>query len=337
MHLNRITQTVLSISLLMALLSPVFIYSNFSVQAAQPPGATTAPYKVTYTAKLMDSTGNPIITAQDIRFSLWSDSDWTAPNFDGAGNIVIASPNYAGWQETHTVTPNSEGIFTVELGSINIFPNVTLGAQNYLEVDVKPQPSPNTAFEVLDPDGVLSNTTDRKPFNSAPYAINADTVDNKDASNTPNNIPVLDGTGKLIYGVLPDGVNADTFTLDVDNNAPANVITLQFGQAVAQYLRWNNPASRFELSNSLNVNGNLTFTGTAQITGATIDGTLNTLQNIPFTAIAPHVKVARLTPKYPDSTLSPDGSNNIGTLKSEYQDGGAGARYNYYLLSLIHI
>lgn len=319
-------------NVLLTLLSFFLLFASTSnlVTAAAPPGATTAPYQVTYTAKLTNAGGTPVTTSQSVRFSLWTDSDWDAGDIDGLGDINILSPGFASWQETHTVTPNSEGIFTVQLGSINTFPNFTLATHTFLEVDVKPSASPNTAFEVLDPDGNTANLTDRKPFNSSPYAINADTVDNRDADNSANNIPVLDGTGKLIYGVIPDGVNANTFTLDVDNNAPSNIITLQFGNAIAEYLRWNAITDRFEFSDDVNINGDLVFTGTGNITGATIDGTLNTITNIPFTAIAPYAKQIRLSPQYDSSSLISDGSDNNGTMKLMYENLGPLTRYSFY-------
>lgn len=306
-----------------------FFVINTSIAAA-PPGFTTAPYKVTYTAKLTNAGGTPVTTAQSVRFSLWTDADWDGGDIDGLGDINTLSAGYAGWQETHTVTPNSEGIFSVELGSINNFPNFTLATHTYLEVDVKPSASANAAFEVLDPDGNTGNLTDRKSFNSSPYAVNADTVDNRDADNSANNIPVLDGLGKLVYGVIPDAVSADTFTLDVDNNAPSNIITLQFGNAIAEYLRWNDITDRFEFSDDVNIDGDLVFTGTGNITGATIDGTLNTITNIPITAIAPYAKTIRLSPAYDSATITPDGADNIGTMKLMYEDLGALAKYNFY-------
>ncbi len=297
---------------------------------AAPPGATTAPYQLTYTAKLTDSTNTPVTTSQSVRFSLWTDADWDAGDIDGLGNLNPLTPGYAGWQETHTVMPNSDGIFTVQLGSINTFPNFTSSVHQFLEVDVKPAPSPNTSFEVLDPDGNTTNLTDRKPFNSSPYAVNADTLDNRDAGNGPNNIPILDALGKLVYGVLPDGVNADTFIMDYDNNAPGNVITLQFGQALAQYLRWNNPVNRFEFSSNVDINGDLTFSGTGNITGATIDGTLNTITNIPVTALAAYTKQIRLSPEYDGATLKADGTANNGIMTLDNEDLGGLSKHNYY-------
>lgn len=303
----------------------------FALASAPPPASnTTAPYRVTYTAKLTDASSAPITTPQNVRFSLWTDSDWDAGDVDGSGNINPAAVGYANWQETYAVTPNSDGIFSVELGSQTIFPNFTSATHAYLEVDVKPVAAANTAYEVLDPNGNTADTLDRKSFNSAPYAVNADTVDNHDAGNGPNNVPVLDSFGKLIFGVLPDGVNANTFTLDQDNNSPSNVITLQFGNALGEFLRYNAPSTRFEFSKSLNINGDLTFTGTGNITGATIDGNLNTITNIPASALAPTNRLIRLAPEFDGAALSPDGIANNGRMTSGYETLSPTNRHNYY-------
>jgi hypothetical protein len=80
--------------------------------AAVPPGITTAPYQITYTAKLTDAANAPVTATQTVRFSLWTDADWDASDVDVLGDINPLAVGYAGWQETHTVTPNSEGIFT---------------------------------------------------------------------------------------------------------------------------------------------------------------------------------------------------------------------------------
>lgn len=316
-------QKLLFLAIGMGILLPVSL-------AAPPPGATTTPYRITYTAKLTDASSLPITTSQSVRFSLWTDADWDAGDIDGAGNINTLSPGYAGWQETHTVTPNADGIFTLELGSITTFPNFNSATHLYLEVDVKPSASPATSFEVLDPDGNTANSSDRKSFNSSPYAINADTVDNRDADNSANNIPVLDGSGKLVYGVIPDSVYANTFTLDFDNNAPSNIITLQFGGTLAEFLRWNNVTSSFELSDSLNIDGDLIFSGSGNIGGATIDGNFNTLLNIPNTAISPYSKLIRLTPAIDGAVLQADGSDNNGTMRVLHQDSGGTGKRNYY-------
>lgn len=326
-----IPHTKTNLKLVLMAMAAALLASSAVLASAPPPlSNSTAPYKLTYTAKLTDASFAPITTAQSIRFSLWTDADWDAADVDGLGNINTLAPGYAGWTETQTVTPNADGIFTVEIGAATPLPNFTSATHIYLEVDVKPSASPNTAFEVLDPNGNTADTNDRKPFNSSPYAVNADTVDNHDAGNSPNNLPILDGAGKLIYGVLPDAVNADTFTLDVDNNAASNIITLQFGGAIAEFLRWNNPASRFEFSDDVQIDGDLTFTGTANITGAIIDGTLNTLTNIPNSALAPYNKIIRLAPEYDGSDLVGDGADNNGRMVMEHEDLGGLDKRNYY-------
>ncbi|MBD3270469.1 hypothetical protein GF376_03000, partial [Candidatus Peregrinibacteria bacterium] len=139
------------------------------VSAAQPPGVTTAPYSMTYTAKLKDNAGNPIVTAHTVRFSIWQSSDFSAGDIDGSGNINLLAPNYMGWQESYNVTPNQDGIFTVQLGSQNVLPNFNSDWEKFLQVEVKSAANANTAFEILDPTGNMSDSQDRKPLTSSPY------------------------------------------------------------------------------------------------------------------------------------------------------------------------
>jgi len=285
---------------------------------------------LTYTAKLTTSAGAPVITAQTVRLSMWNSADFIPADLDVNGNILLAAPAFLGWQETYTVTPNSEGIFTLRLGSLMPLPILNPTIHKFLEVDVKPSAAANTAFEVLDPDGNLANTSDRKPLDSVPYSYDSQTVNNLSPNNAPNNIPVLDAAGKLFFGVLPDGVNANIFTLDQDNNAPGNVITLQFGSVLGKFLQWNDLQQKFKLSDSLEVNGNLNFTGTRNITNAIIDGGVNTIQNISINSIVPYAQEMKFIPTYKGVVLEPDGANNVGVLKVE-NDSAVPGKPNYYI------
>lgn len=57
-----------------------------------------------------------------------------------------------------------------------------------------------------------------------------------------------------------DGINNDTLTLDEDGGATD--VTLQFGSTIAETIMWDASASRFDISDDLYVNGDLTITGT---------------------------------------------------------------------------
>jgi hypothetical protein len=80
-----------------------------------------------------------------------------------------------------------------------------------------------------------------------------------------SNITTGDDLGAL------DGTSSDTFFLDNDNSG--GDVSLYFGNALAEYLTWNDTLERFELSDDLYVDGtlestsNLTVGGTADITG----------------------------------------------------------------------
>ncbi len=294
-----------------------------AVYAAPPPSVTTAPYTISYSAKITDASGNPITTTQQVRFSIWNDADSNATSYLATGAINPLAPNYTGWQETYTLTPDSNGIFHVRLGSINTLPNFTAATQVYLEVDVKPNGAPDTSYQVLDPDGNTANLTDRFPFDSSAYTINADTVDNKDVGTGPNNIPSLDGTGLLPINFMPGGTNADTFVLDFDNtiSGPAGSVVLQFGNALGKFLEYDTAAHWFNFNDNLNVSGNLTTTGT--INGVTINST----------TVGPYNQSMTIEPVYPGATLNQDGTANQGKLENFYvdTDGVPGnSNINYY-------
>ena len=326
--------------------------------AAPPPGTSTAPYTVSYSGKLTNSAGAPVVTSQNIRFSLWSDSDSDAGDYLVTGVINPAAGGYAGWQETHAVTPDSNGLFHVQLGSIATLPNFTSATQVFLEVDVKSVGAPDTSYEVLDPDGNTANLTDRHTLNSSAFAVNADTVDNADTGVGPGNIPVLDGAGLLPVSTIPGGTDADSFILDFDDTVAApGSITLQFGSTLARFLEYDTGAGWFNFSDDLNVTGDLTVTGGLLAAGnvdfsssaefhmrevadeaaaaCTTVGelVLDTAENriyvctaagSPGTWAASDMQTYSQSivyePVYTDAVIQPDGTDNQGTLESFYAD-----------------
>ncbi|HHA18452.1 MAG TPA: hypothetical protein ENK70_01950, partial [Methylophaga sp.] len=107
--------------------------------------ATTTPGTIAYQARLLNSSNVPLTGSYSVRFSLWSDADFSVGvDVDGAGAIVIAAPGYAGWQETQTVTTDTYGLFDVAVGSVTPLPNFTNGTHDFLQVEVKPAASPAT-------------------------------------------------------------------------------------------------------------------------------------------------------------------------------------------------
>ncbi len=290
--------------------------------AAQPPGQTTAPYTVSYSGRLTDSLGNSITTPRNLRFSIWSDNDYDAGDITGLGAINVLAVGYNNWQETHTITPDSNGLFHLDLGDITTLPNFSFPTDVYLQVEVKDTVLPDTSYEVLDPDGNNANLTDRHRINSSAFTINADTVDNADVGTGAGNIPVLDGSSLLPISIMPGGINGETFILDNDNTivGPGS-IKLQFGNTLNKFLEYDNALSWFNFNDDLNVTGNITTTGT--INGVTINNT----------TVGPYNQTLALEPDYPGASLQGDGTNNLGKLENFFADtdGAPGnANINYY-------
>lgn len=360
---KRLITAVSTVAFLFLGLLPTF--------AAPPPGATTAPYTVSYSARLTDAVGNPVTTTRQIRFSLWSDADVDATDYLPAGGIDPIAGGFSGWQETHNVTPDINGLFHVQLGSINTLPNFTTPTHIYLQVDVKANAAPDTAYETLDPDGNIANLTDRHPVNSVAFAINSDTVDNRDVGYAAGEIPYLDLAAHLPVATIPGGTNQDSFIIDADDTVAApGTIILQFGSALARVLEYDIAGGYFHFNDDVQITGGISATGNVDFSLATefhmrevadeavaacttvdelvLDTTENkiyvcTAVGSPGTWMAisgggggAYNQTKVFEAEYNDSVYVPDGTNNKGTLSLAQTDtdGVPGnANFNYYVWS----
>ena len=226
--------------------------------------ATTGPQTNIYNGHLLTSSGQPVTTAQSIRFSYWKSADYVTGDVDGVGDINTGAATYGSWQEVHTVTPNADGYFSVELGSVSALPNLqsyspaTLSGL-YLQVEVKPQSSGNTAYELLDPKP-SDATIDRSHVAAVPFTQNADLLDQRDTGTGSGTIAILGPGGMFAIARTGSGTNTGKFTLDADNTEPS-AISLQFGQSLAKTLSYSIGNSRFEFNAPVYIAGSLTTTG----------------------------------------------------------------------------
>jgi hypothetical protein len=102
------------------------------------------PQRINYQGYLTDSAGNPVNGSVSVVFSIYG----------------AATGGTAIWTETQTVVVNN-GSFNVQLGSVNSLPSPFPGSPTYLGIKVGADPE----------------MTPRQLLASAPYALNADTVD----------------------------------------------------------------------------------------------------------------------------------------------------------------
>lgn len=240
-----------------SLLSIALIISLITVQSTAL-AAVTTPSVFVYEGKLLDSSNNPITTAQTFRFSLWSTDDFVAGDVTGAGAINVAAPAYGGWFETHTITPNSDGTFFAELGSITPLPNMLLATHKDLMVEIKASAAPDTSYELMDPTGDSgADTDDRQTIGSTPYTNNADFIDNAELGTGVGNIATLGIGGIWDINYMPSGTNSDSWTVDADDTVGAGGnIDLVFGTTLAQTLSFDVTNDWFSFSNDVNLNQN---------------------------------------------------------------------------------
>lgn len=232
-----------------AFLTAVFFALLLTLSSSAPRlyAATTTPATINYQGRLLNSANNPLSGSYTFRFSLWNSADWQAADTTGAGAIEITSPRYAGWQETHSVTTNTFGLFNMSLGDTTPFPNFSDPTHTHLQVEVKVTGALDTTYEILDPAGTLADTNDRKPLHKEAFAENADTIDNKEIGTAAGNIAVLSAGGVWDEAQIPGGTDADTFTIDDDGGAAGDIV-LEFGTALAATLKYSQANSWFEFN-----------------------------------------------------------------------------------------
>ncbi len=238
--------------------------SMFAAMWIQSADAASSPERHVYNGHLLNASGQAITTPHYIRFSEWYSRDKQATDVDGVGAINTGAATYAGYQEVFVVTPDSQGYFSVQLGTGASLPNLAslspLDLDNlFLQVEVKAAGNPDTSYEVLDTNP-SDDLVDRSPILSVPFAQNADLLDQREIGTGSGSIPLLLSGGVLPVATIPGGTNSDTFVVD-SNNTAASDITLQFGGALAETLKYDILNDQFVFSTDLKVEGDLVVTG----------------------------------------------------------------------------
>lgn len=215
----------------------------------------TTPSVFVYEGKLLDGSSTPITTAQTFRLSLWSSDDLIAGDIDGGGAINGLAPAYGGWSETHTVTPNADGTFFLELGSINPLPDMDFSIHKFLMVEVKAAGLPDTSYELMDPTGDAgADGNDRQTIGSTPFTNNADFLDNAEIGTSTGDIVTLDIGDMWNISTIPGGTESDSFTIDYDDTAgPGDSIELTFGTALNETISFDIDNDWFAFSNDINL------------------------------------------------------------------------------------
>ena len=256
---NRLSLQLLSLSL-----AGCLTVISFCLFQPRSEAATTVPLRIVYNGHLLSSNGSPVTTAHTVRFSFWSSADSQSSDITGAGDVNTSAATYQGWTEVHTVTPDSNGYFTVNLGSVTALPDIrsfspAVLQSLFLQVEVKASASANTAYEVMDVNSA-DTAVDRSPVASVPFSLNADYLDQREIGTGSGNIPILGPGNVFNTATIPGGTNSGKFIIDFDNTESGD-ITLQFGGTLSKTLSYSQANSYFRFNDSVYINGNLTVTG----------------------------------------------------------------------------
>ncbi len=257
-RLTRRLKAVAALAVLVVLMTAAMHIGVPTVYATQ-----TTPTTHYYNGRLM-SGGSAVTTAHSVRFSYWRSADHVSTDTTATGAINTGAATYVGWQEVHTVTPNSGGYFTVVLGSVTPLPSyqgmsiATMLGLN-LQVEVKASAQANTSYELLDTD-TTDTTIDRSGVLSVPFAANADSVDQREIGTSSGSIVILGSGGVLPVSTVPNGTNASNFAID-DNDTETDEISLEFGSTLGKKLTYDKVDGLFRFNDDLEVQGNLTVTG----------------------------------------------------------------------------
>ena len=254
-------------SLSLATLIVGFFLTVLPVQAA------TVPSNLLYEGRILDGSRNPVTSAIVLRFSLWQSADWTASDASGS-TINTAATNYGGWYEVQTITPSSNGIVSVQVGSGTALPTIDFTQHKYFQVEVKSAGQADTSYVLLDPTGDAgADTVDRRFIGSVAYAKNAESVQNRTVGTSSGKIVLLGSEGKIGVAQMGSGTNTLQFTLNAGN--AAGDATLTFGNSLlTETLKFSESAGRFEFSDDVLIQGNLTMTGSLNVRGNLSGSTL---------------------------------------------------------------
>jgi len=210
--------------------------------------ASTTPDIMMYEGKLLDTNGAAVTTEHSLRISFWTNADYITGDV-ALGVIDSGAANYGGWQEVQTITPNSNGIFSVELGSETSLPTIDFDSHKYLQVEIKASADAITEYELLDSDS-SSDTIDRQTIGSLPYSKNSEAVGGKSVGTSEDELAVLGTNGKWTVGQMPSGTNEDSFTI----NADGDDAIVQFGQNDDGKITYSDTEDTFDLDGNRIVN-----------------------------------------------------------------------------------
>ncbi len=286
-----------------------FVLLMLPLMGGTAQAADTMTNELIYEGTLMNDAGEPETGGFIFRFSFWNSADFDFSDLMPDGQLNEYSTAYLGWNETQSTVLDERGDFSLLIGSGGgLDPRIFETGIVYMQVEVRRIGSPLTDFQMLDSD-FNSDEVDRITFRPVPYAFDSDRLDHMDTGFEIGQIPyVRDPEGTLPETVIPGGTDQTEFVLDSAGEATdSDVLSLIFGRVLGKVLSWDGALDRFTLNDALDIEGDLTVSGT-------LVGTINGV------AIGNRPNSEIFSPIYPNSIFEADGTDNVGNMYEEIED-----------------
>jgi hypothetical protein len=181
--------------------------------------------------------------------------------------------------------------------------------------------------------------TPRNKLGSSAYAFNADTIDGIDGSSLARNDAANTYSAANVFNITVTVGSSNSATkFVVQDNSSVALLTADTSATIVKV----GTTSTATLSNVRLLSTSAEFTGTVRIGTSTNGIDMSGASGLLLTGTARPTRTVSLIPEYPGATFEGDGSNNLGSLSSDFCSGsarlnlnatvcgGTTSEYNYY-------
>ena len=263
--------------------------------ATETSALTTTPTKMNFQGRLTDSAGTTMPDGlYNMKFRLFT----------------VASGGTDVWNETRETTNRvqvTNGLFSVQLGAVTpISTSLFASGSLYFEVEL-PTPATATCGTGSCQTWTEGPMTTRSILSTSAYAFNSETLDGLDSTEM----------GQLAAANLWTNINNFKVTsataLQVQNAGSIDLLVADTSNTIVKI---GNPGTA-TLANVRLFTNTAEVSGTLRVGDAT-NGVEFSTTSVIYRGTARPTKVITLAPEYAGATFTGDGSNNTGTLSSDF-------------------
>lgn len=269
----------------------------------------TIPYKMNFQGRVTDAAGNALANGTyNMRFKIYDAA---------SGGTLQWSEQRANSASTGVTVTN--GLFSVQLGDVSVLPVAIFATQNlYFEIEL-PTPATATCTGASCESYAEGPMTPRNKLGSSAYAFNSDTLDGYDSSA----FAASSGSANYIQNQSASQQATSSYWVSGSARADTAVVTPIIRPTAdgTTALRIQNAAGASTLLTADTTNMQI-------IIGSLTNGMSFSANGVVYYGTARATNTITLSPEYSGATFTPDGTNNTGTLSSDFCSGSARLNIN---------